>query len=88
MTPVGPLSASGAGQQVAGEHAPAVCVRVDRAMRMLDIDKTKLYQLMGAGELKRIRIGRRTLVLQASIDSLVERLRQRNPRDEAAWLVA
>jgi hypothetical protein len=55
-----------------------VCVRIDRAMRMLDIGKTKLYELIGAGELETIHIGRRTLVLQASIDGLVRRLRQEN----------
>jgi hypothetical protein len=54
----------------------AVCVRVDRAMRMLDIGKTKLYELIGAGELETIHIGRRTLVLQESIDAMIQRLRQ------------
>jgi hypothetical protein len=62
----------------------AVCVRVDRAMRMLDIGKTKLYELIGAGELETIHIGRRTLVLQASIDAMIQRLRKNsegeNPR--------
>jgi excisionase family DNA binding protein len=52
-----------------------LCVRVDQAVRLLGIGKTKLYELIGAGELETIRIGRRTLIVQASIDSLVERLR-------------
>jgi len=60
----------------------AVCVRIDRAMRMLDIGKTKLYELIADGELETIRIGRRTLIMQQSIDDLVERLRSRNRRPD------
>lgn len=52
------------------------CVRLDQAMGMLGIGKTKLYELMASGELETIHIGRRRLVLQASIDALIERLRQ------------
>lgn len=61
-----------------GSRAPSVapiCVRVDRALSELNIGKTKLYELLASGELEAIRIGRRTLVLQDSIDALVERLR-------------
>jgi len=50
-------------------------VRIDRALSELDIGKTKLCELLASGELEAIRIGRRTLVLQDSIDALVERLR-------------
>ena len=56
-------------------------------MRMLDIGKTKLYELIGTGELETIHIGRRTLVLQASIDAMIQRLRQapgENPHSIAA----
>lgn len=61
-----------------GSRAPSatpICVRVDRALSELNIGKTKLYELLASGELEAIRIGRRTLVLQDSIDALVERLR-------------
>jgi excisionase family DNA binding protein len=58
------------------EAAAAVCVRIDRAMRMLGIGKTKLYELIGTGELETIHVGRRTLVLRESIDAMVQRLRQ------------
>ena len=64
------------GQQPASDDECALCVMVDRAMRMLDIGKTKLYELIAAGELETIHIGRGTLVLRASIEALVERLRQ------------
>lgn len=68
-------------QQEFSQPLPApLCVRVDHAIRMLGIGKTKLYELIGAGELEMIRIGRRTLIVQASIDSLVERLRSETPQ--------
>lgn len=56
------------------EPAP-VCVRVSTAMRLLGIGKTKLYELVATGDLETIRIGRRTLIMQASIEALVARLR-------------
>ena len=52
-----------------------LCVRVDQAMRLLDIGKTKLYELLASGDLEAMRIGRRTLVVRDSIDDLVMRLR-------------
>jgi hypothetical protein len=52
-------------------------------MRMLDIGKTKLYELIAAGELETIHIGRRTLVLHASIDGFVRRLRRENAEGDA-----
>lgn len=60
-----------------GSDCPSqpICVRVDQAMRLLDIGKTKLYELLASGDLKAIRIGRRTLVLRDSIDAFVLRLR-------------
>jgi len=57
------------------ESGARVCVRIDRTMQMLDIGKTKLYELIAAGELETVHIGRRTLVLQTSIDDLITRLR-------------
>jgi hypothetical protein len=67
-----------AGRLPSSEPPSAVCVRIDRAMQMLAIGKTKLYQLIAAGDLETIHIGRRTLVLQASIEALVERLRRQD----------
>ena len=52
-----------------------ICVRVTCAMSILGIGKTKLYELLAEGELEAIRVGRRRLILQESIDALVERLR-------------
>ena len=52
-----------------------LCVRVATAMRMLGIGKTKIYELIASGDLEIIRLGRRTLVVRASIVALFERLR-------------
>lgn len=62
------------------EGTSALCVRVDRASRLLDIGKTKLYELIAEGELEAIHIGRRTLVMQDSIDALLKRLRNTDRR--------
>ncbi len=58
-----------------GHVSRPLCVRVDQAMRLLDIGKTKLYELLASGDLEAIRIGRRTLVMRDSIDDFVLRLR-------------
>jgi len=52
---------------------------------MLGIGKTKLYELIAEGELEAIRIGRRTLIMQSSIDDFIQRLRLKNsaPRQSA-----
>ncbi|MAW99936.1 MULTISPECIES: helix-turn-helix domain-containing protein [Stakelama] len=52
-----------------------ICVRADRAAQMLGIGKTKLYELIGSGELELVHIGRRSLILKSSIDDFVARLR-------------
>lgn len=71
------LLANAASTPMAGSARsdPPICLRIDQAMRRLDIGKTKLYELLASGELEAIRIGRRTLVLQESIDAMVQRLR-------------
>lgn len=48
-------------------------VSVSQAAIMLGVGRTKLYQLMDAGELRCIQIGVRRLVTIASIDALIER---------------
>lgn len=74
------MSAHPSGTALADSESQArVCVRVDRAMQMLDIGKTKLYELIATGELETVHIGRRTLVLRTSIDELIQRLRHENP---------
>ncbi|WP_433908765.1 helix-turn-helix domain-containing protein [Sphingomonas yabuuchiae] len=47
------------------------CTAIDAA-RSLGIGKTKLYELIGQGKLKTIKIGRRTLIKADSIRTLVD----------------
>jgi excisionase family DNA binding protein len=44
---------------------------INDAASSLGIGRTKLYQLINAGKLEAVRIGRRTLVKTASIEALV-----------------
>lgn len=54
---------------------PPIALTVASAVSVLGIGKTKLYELLASGDLEAIRLGRRTLILQVSIEALVERLR-------------
>lgn len=51
-----------------------ITVTIAGARQALGIGTTKLYELIGAGELQTLKIGRRTLIRTDSIRSLVERL--------------
>jgi excisionase family DNA binding protein len=65
---------------VGSSHGPPrpapIAMTVASAMSALGIGKTKLYELLASGDLEAIRVGRRRLILQASIEALVERLRE------------
>ena len=50
-------------------------MRVPDACRYLGIGRSTLYVLIGKGEIEVIKMGAATLVLTASLRSLVERLR-------------
>jgi excisionase family DNA binding protein len=58
-----------------GGESKVLAVRVSRAMEVLGIGKTKLYDLIADGELETVKVGRRTLIVQASIDAFFERIR-------------
>lgn len=47
-------------------------VTVADACAALGIGRTKLYELIGAGQLETFKIGKRTLIKTASIRALVE----------------
>lgn len=47
---------------------------VPEACRMLDCGRSTLYELMAAGELESVRLGRRRLIPHAAIVALVDRL--------------
>jgi excisionase family DNA binding protein len=56
--------------------APApLCVRVKVAARMMGIGRTKLYELIGNGEVEAIKVGKATLVTTASLNAMIERRR-------------
>lgn len=59
-----------------GESNPApLCVRVNVAARMIGIGRTKLYELIGSGEVEVIKVGNATLITTASLNAMIERRR-------------
>jgi hypothetical protein len=54
-----------------------ICVRIPVAASMLGIGRTKLYELIGAGDVDVVKIGKSTLVLTESLHTLVARQRSR-----------
>lgn len=59
-----------------GESDPApLCVRVNVAARMIGLGRTKLYELIGNGEIEAIKVGKATLVTTASLNAMIERRR-------------
>jgi len=47
-----------------------VCVSVEDARKALSIGRTSIYELINAGRLKTVKIGRRTLITTASIRAI------------------
>jgi excisionase family DNA binding protein len=61
-------------------HKPVelICVRINDAARMIGIGRTKLYELISAGELETVKIGNATRVTTASLYGYVERQSKAN----------
>ncbi|MBQ94359.1 MAG: excisionase [Actinobacteria bacterium] len=82
------MSISGANDQRASEQGLAniepIAMRVPEACRYLGIGRSTLYVLIGQGELEYIKLGSSTLVLTASLKSLVERRRVARDRAESS----
>ena len=53
---------------------------VTEAAAILGIGRSMLYQLMAAGEIQTVKIGRRTLVTQAELERYVQRLIEESAR--------
>ena len=53
-----------------------ITVRIADAIRLTGIGRSKLYELMGTGELATVKIGRCTLIPMDSLRALIERGRQ------------
>lgn len=56
--------------------ATAELVTVDQAMAALALGRTKVNELMNAGQLQRIKLGRRTLITVTSLRSIIETARR------------
>lgn len=50
-----------------------ICVKVNDAARMIGVGRTKLYELIAAGEVDVVKLGKSTRVTTSSLKSLVER---------------
>ncbi|MFA7585194.1 MAG: helix-turn-helix domain-containing protein [Novosphingobium sp.] len=50
-----------------------ICVRVNEAARMIGVGRTKLYELIAAGEVKTVKLGKATRITTASLQELVRR---------------
>lgn len=64
-------------RRIPGQRAiEPLTVTVADALRIIGIRRTKLYELIGSGDLETLKVGRRTLVLMDSLRSLIERGRR------------
>ena len=52
-----------------------ICVRVNEAARMIGVGRTKLYDLIAAGEIETVKLGKATRITTASLHDLVRRQR-------------
>lgn len=60
-------------------HRPVVeplTVRIPIAIRMIGIGRSKLYELIQAGEIDTVKVGRCTLITVESLKRFVERLHE------------
>ncbi len=53
------------------DHSP-IAYRIADAVRVSGIGRTKLYEFIGCGKLKSIRVGGRRLILAKSLRALLE----------------
>ena len=52
-----------------------ICVRVNDAARMIGVGRTKLYELIAAGEVETVKFGKSTRITTASLHDLIRRQR-------------
>lgn len=58
-----------------GDAAP-LAVRVSQAARMVGLGRSKFYELIAAGDVETVKIGRCTLVPIESLHDLIEKARE------------
>ena len=61
-----------------------ILLSIPDACRSLGIGRSKLYELIGDGELSVRKLGRKSLILREDVASLAERLPVSRPKTEAA----
>ncbi len=59
------------------EATPPICVRIPEACRLTGIGRSKMYELIAAGEIETIKVGTITLVPLAALAAFVDALRRR-----------
>lgn len=52
-----------------------ICVRVNDAARMIGVGRTKLYELIAAGEVETVKLGKATRITTDSLHDLIRRQR-------------
>ncbi|GMN02800.1 helix-turn-helix domain-containing protein [Erythrobacter sp. MTPC3] len=55
-----------------------ICVKINDAAQMIGVGRTKLYELIAAGEVETVKFGKSTRVVTASLHDLIRR--QRSPK--------
>ena len=54
------------------DRPPIMAIRVQEACRTISIGRTKLYELINAGDLDVVKVGRATLITMSSLQRLIE----------------
>ncbi len=64
-----------AAESAAPSELPAdpICVRIATAVKLTGIGRSTLYELIGAGELETVKVGRSTFILYRSLRRLFEK---------------
>ena len=60
-------------RELAGHEC--IAVRIPVAAKMIGISRSKFYELLAAGEIEAIKLGRSTLIPVASLKAFIESLR-------------
>jgi len=58
-------------------HLEPISVRIPEAVRLTGLSRSRVYELMGSGEIEFIKVGASTLVLVESLRAFIERRRVR-----------
>lgn len=63
---------------------PALLLKTPEAAKLLNIGKTKAWQMVYAGELPSIKIGHARRIRRSDLDALIERGSEQRPERQAA----